>query len=144
LSQLRPPLGPSLLPYRLLSAPFSLRPSKGPISILSHTIPLFLFYYGPPPSICHWPASLPIVTHSKLVSPVHLDSYITSYLFARGSLIALMMEAVRTYETSVSIYLTTWQYSPEDSKLHTSRRENFKYHLELLIQDCATFSQASP
>jgi hypothetical protein len=28
-----------------------------------------------------------------------------------------MMEAVRTSETSVSIYLTTRQYIPEDSKL---------------------------
>jgi hypothetical protein len=30
---------------------------------------------------------------------------------------ALMMEAVRTSETPVNIYLTTWQYIPEDSKL---------------------------
>jgi hypothetical protein len=30
---------------------------------------------------------------------------------------ALMMEAVRTSETSVNIYLTIWQYTPEDSKL---------------------------
>jgi hypothetical protein len=29
-------------------------------------------------------------------------------------LIALMMEAVRTSETSVDIYLTTRQYIPED------------------------------
>jgi hypothetical protein len=28
-----------------------------------------------------------------------------------------MMEAVRTSETSVNIYLTTRQYIPEDSKL---------------------------
>jgi hypothetical protein len=28
-----------------------------------------------------------------------------------------MMEAVRTSKTSVNIYLTTWQYIPEDSKL---------------------------
>jgi hypothetical protein len=50
--------------------------------------------------------------------PVNLDSYITRYLFARGSLIALMMEAVRISETSVNFYLTTRQYIPEDSKLH--------------------------
>jgi hypothetical protein len=37
-----------------------------------------------------------------------------------------MMEAVRTSETSVNIYLTTQQYIPEDSKLHTRRRENLK------------------
>jgi hypothetical protein len=41
-------------------------------------------------------------------------------------LIALMMKAVRTSETSVNIYLTTWQYIPEDSKIHTRRRENLK------------------
>jgi hypothetical protein len=46
-----------------------------------------------------------------------------------ASIIALMMEAVRTSETSVSINLTTWQYIPEDSKLHTRRRENLKSHI---------------
>jgi hypothetical protein len=46
--------------------------------------------------------------------PVQLDSYITSYLFAQGSLIALMMEAVCTSEMSVNVYLTTQQYIPED------------------------------
>jgi hypothetical protein len=84
-----------------------------------------LFYYGQPP-ICHWPTSSLIVTHSPLVSPVHLDSYITCSPSARGSLIALMMEAVLTSETSVNIYLTTRQYIPEDSKLHKHRRENLK------------------
>jgi hypothetical protein len=72
------------------------------------------------PPICHWPTSSLIVTHSPLVSPVHLDSHVTSILFVQGSLIALMMEVVRTSETSVNTYLTTWQYIPEDSKLHTS------------------------
>jgi hypothetical protein len=38
--------------------------------------------------------------------------------FAPGSLIALMMEAARTYETSVENYFTR-QYNPEDnSELH--------------------------
>jgi hypothetical protein len=37
----------------------------------------------------------------------------------RGSLIALMMEAVRTSETAVNVHLTTRQYIPEDSKLQT-------------------------
>jgi hypothetical protein len=32
--------------------------------------------------------------------------------------IALLMEEVRTSETSVNIYLTTHQYIIEDSKLH--------------------------
>jgi hypothetical protein len=41
---------------------------------------------------------------------------------------ALMMEAACTSETSVDIDLTTRQYIPEDSELHTRRRENLKSH----------------
>jgi hypothetical protein len=42
---------------------------------------------------------------------------------------SLMMEAVRTSETSVDNHLT-WQYIPEDnSEHHTRRRENFKSHM---------------
>jgi hypothetical protein len=52
----------------------------------------------------------------------------SSYPFARGSFTALMMEAARTSETSVDILLGTRQYIPEDSELHTSRRENLKSH----------------
>jgi hypothetical protein len=37
---------------------------------------------------------------------------------------ALMMETARTSETSVDIQLRTRQYIPEDSELHTRRREN--------------------
>jgi len=44
------------------------------------------------------------------------------------SVIALMMEAARTSETSVDIQLRTRQYIPEDSELHTRRRENLKSH----------------
>jgi hypothetical protein len=39
-----------------------------------------------------------------------------------------MMEAARTSETSVDIQLRTRQYIPEDSELHTRRRENLKSH----------------
>jgi hypothetical protein len=42
---------------------------------------------------------------------------------------SLMMEAARTSETSVDIQLRTRQYIPEDSELHTSRRENLKSHM---------------
>jgi hypothetical protein len=41
--------------------------------------------------------------------------------------ISLMMEVVRTSETSVSINFTR-RYIPEDSKLHTRRRENLISH----------------
>jgi hypothetical protein len=36
---------------------------------------------------------------------------------ALNIVVALTMEAVSTSETSVNIYLTTWQYIPEDSEL---------------------------
>jgi hypothetical protein len=41
-----------------------------------------------------------------------------------------MMEAARTSETSVDIKLRTRQYIPEDSELHTRRRENLKSHMD--------------
>jgi len=41
---------------------------------------------------------------------------------------ALMMEAVRVSETSVNFNVTTQRYIPEDSKLHTRRRENLRSH----------------
>jgi hypothetical protein len=44
-----------------------------------------------------------------------------SYPFALGSLIALMMEAACTSETSVDINLRTRQYIPEDYELGLSR-----------------------
>jgi hypothetical protein len=47
--------------------------------------------------------------------------------------IALMMEAARTSETSVDIQLRTRQYIPEDSELHTRRRENMKSHVCSLV-----------
>jgi hypothetical protein len=45
-----------------------------------------------------------------------------------ASIIALMMEAASTSETSVDIQLRTRQYITEDSELHTRRRENLKSH----------------
>jgi hypothetical protein len=63
-------------------------------------------------------------------SPLGLLHNLLSF---RGSLIALMMEAICTSETSVNIYLTTWQYIPEEPKLHTRRRENLKSHMYLSI-----------
>jgi hypothetical protein len=40
-----------------------------------------------------------------------------------------MMEASKTSETSVNFYHTTRRYNPEDSHLHTRRRENLKSYL---------------
>jgi hypothetical protein len=45
------------------------------------------------------------------------------------AMIALMMEAASTSETSVNLYQTTRRNYPEDSHLHTRHRENLKSHL---------------
>jgi hypothetical protein len=45
------------------------------------------------------------------------------------SIIALMMEAESTFETSVNFYRTTRSNIPEDSHLCSRRRENLKSHL---------------
>jgi hypothetical protein len=42
--------------------------------------------------------------------------------------IALMVEAASTSDTSVNVYQTTRRNIPEDSYLHTRRRENLKSH----------------
>jgi hypothetical protein len=55
-------------------------------------------------------------------------------------LIALMMEAVSTSKTSVSLYQTTRRNIPEDSHLHTRRRENLKLHQLLKLIDNLAFS----
>jgi hypothetical protein len=44
-------------------------------------------------------------------------------------LITLMIEAVSTRETSVYSYQAIRLNIPEDSRLHTRRRENLKFHL---------------
>jgi hypothetical protein len=49
---------------------------------------------------------------------------------ARGSLIALKMEAASTSETSVHFNQTARRNNPEDSHLQTHRRENLKSQLK--------------
>jgi hypothetical protein len=44
-------------------------------------------------------------------------------------IIALMMVAVSSSETSVSFYQISRCNKPEDSHLHTRRRENLKSHI---------------
>jgi hypothetical protein len=53
-----------------------------------------------------------------------------------AAIISLMMEAARTYETTFDVQLRARQYIPEDSELHTRRRENFKSPKSLI--NCST------
>jgi hypothetical protein len=48
-----------------------------------------------------------------------------------ASIIRAMMEAESTSETSVIFVQTTWRNNPEDSRLHTRRRENLKSHQDI-------------
>jgi hypothetical protein len=48
---------------------------------------------------------------------------------------ALMMEAASTSETLVNFYQTTRCYNPEDSNLHTHRRENLKSYVEEMLMN---------
>jgi hypothetical protein len=45
-----------------------------------------------------------------------------------------MMETARTSETLVNFYQTTRCYNPEDSNLHTHRRENLKSYLPYTLR----------
>jgi hypothetical protein len=61
-----------------------------------------------------------------------------------ASIIVLMMEAVRTSETSVDNYFTR-QYIPEDnSELHTRCLENLKSHKGTIGYDNLTVRTAPP
>jgi hypothetical protein len=46
-----------------------------------------------------------------------------------SAIIALIMEAVRTSETSVNFNVTTRRYIAEESKFHIRRRENVKSNM---------------
>jgi hypothetical protein len=59
---------------------------------------------------------------------------------AKGREEAMMMEVVRTSETSVNINLNTRRYIPEDSKHHTRRSENLK-SLSLDLPDKSILQQ---
>jgi hypothetical protein len=47
-------------------------------------------------------------------------------------------EAASTSETSVKFYQTTRHYKPEDSLLHTRRRENFKSYIAETVSSEST------
>jgi hypothetical protein len=86
-------------------------------------IPLYIYFHHPPSAIGPFPTYRlppPLTTSS-------LDTYIT-WSFCRSAYSSLMMEAVRTSETSVDNH-STRQYNTEDSsEHHNRRRENLKSH----------------
>jgi hypothetical protein len=47
----------------------------------------------------------------------------------------MMMEAIRTSETSANVNVITRRYIAEDSKRHTRRRENLKCHMRKNVLD---------
>jgi hypothetical protein len=58
---------------------------------------------------------------------LELNIYTVGFEFLTAvSIIAVMMEAARTYVTLVIFYQTTRRYNPEDSHLRTHRRDNLK------------------
>jgi hypothetical protein len=56
-------------------------------------------------------------------------SLVEVYRYLRG-LIALIIKALSASETTANLYQTTRLNIPEDSHLHTRRRENLRSHLK--------------
>jgi hypothetical protein len=64
----------------------------------------------------------------------------TAGCFGRKSIAKIEVQSLlgytaRTSETSVDIDLTTRQYIPEDSKLHSRSRENLKSHITKIVSN---------
>jgi hypothetical protein len=49
---------------------------------------------------------------------------------------SVMAEAASTSETSVNLYQTTRRNNPEESYLHTRRRDNLKSHYVFMLNMC--------
>jgi hypothetical protein len=75
-----------------------------------------------------WPPERPSASEGGLCSE---ERFSPSCKINRGacSLIALMMEAGSTSQTSVNFYQATRRNNPENSHLHTRRPENLRSHL---------------
>jgi hypothetical protein len=131
------PYLPSVYPHFLMSSDLPIGPQGALIRAISWT--LSLLHVLPPPSgqavVCppfsYWlPCPHPIftlfLTGLIKVLPWLTGSYISNQFLMHSLLIALMMEAARTFETLVNFYQTTWRCNPEDGHLHTHCCENLK------------------
>jgi hypothetical protein len=74
------------------------------------------------------PCGLPLPPTCLFVTVNEARSYFASTIVSQKLTTALMMEAVSTSETPVNFYKTTRCNIPDDSHLHTSRRDNLKSH----------------
>jgi hypothetical protein len=113
-----------------------------PLSFLSFSM-LVIPLFPPLPESDPHPSTIGSLPHSFLASslPTHLPGQDSTWsnrllyfqlIFARDLFIALMMEAVRTYEMSVYFNEATRRYVSESCHLHTLRRENLNSHFLLL------------
>jgi hypothetical protein len=71
-----------------------------------------------------WPGRGRVRTSRRVVSLEETDAS----EMRTSSIIALIMEAARTSETSVYFNDITRRYNPQGSNLHTRLRENLKSH----------------
>jgi hypothetical protein len=70
---------------------------------------------------------MPLHSILSQMNPVHTPFYLEDDCLLIA-IIALMMEAVSTSETSAKFYQTTRRDIPEDRHLHTRSLENLKSH----------------
>jgi hypothetical protein len=77
-------------------------------------------------TICgHLPILIDVLTFTFATTPLN-------NVIIKRAIIALMMKAARTSETLVNFYQTTRCYNPDDSHLHTRRRESLKSYNEII------------
>jgi hypothetical protein len=81
---------------------------------------------------CNTPTNIKIYYKNTLIKHYWSCSELSSGKYCRVKWSSLMMEAVRTYETSVDNHFTR-QYIPEDNSDHTRRRDNLKSHTAFLV-----------
>jgi hypothetical protein len=88
-----------------------------------HTLGVATLRSAPLPLLASFPA------RPAVVLPYPTTSHFSNPFHTRGLFIALVKEVASTSETSGNAYQTTRSNNPEESHLHTRRRENLRSHL---------------